>query len=185
MAFFIPNKIFEELVYKNTKDEMLVQFVNQQLRHTFFKDNLGEVTTWVQRHRITKNCIFFHFTFPWTFYSAPPLLTTEQCSFFLLLGINHFGLLSPGSNVQGKQWQDRSAVALQTFLPCLKLSFCPNAQKTWIVLFNVVTYELISTWALYLLVATLTHALDEDGHVSTESTKDFPSFTKHLRPGIH
>jgi len=37
------------------------------------------------------------------FYSAPPLLTTEQCSFFLLLGINHFGLLSPGSNVQGKQ----------------------------------------------------------------------------------
>ena len=55
------------------------------------------------------------------FYSAPPLLTTEQCSFFLLLGINHFGLLSPGSNVQGKQWQDRSAVALQTFLPCLTL----------------------------------------------------------------
>ena len=38
-----------------------------------------------------------------SFYSAPPLLTTEQCSFFLLLGINHFGLLSPGSNVQGKQ----------------------------------------------------------------------------------
>ena len=56
---------------------------------------------------------------PLNFYSAPPLLTTEQCSFLFLLGINHFGLLSPGSNVQGKQWQDRSAVALQTFLPCL------------------------------------------------------------------
>ena len=64
MAFFIPNKIFEELVYKNTKDEMLVQFVNQQSIHTLFKDNLGEVTTWVQRHRITKNCNFFHLTFP-------------------------------------------------------------------------------------------------------------------------
>ena len=51
------------------------------------------------------------------FYSAPPLLTTEQCSSGCSGG-NQFALLSPGSIVQGKQWQDRSAVALQTFLPC-------------------------------------------------------------------
>ena len=35
-----------------------------------------------------------------TFYSAPPLLTTEHCS---CPGGNQFALLSPGSIVQGKQ----------------------------------------------------------------------------------
>ena len=54
------------------------------------------------------------------FYSAPPLLTTEHCS--SCSGGDQFGLLSTESIVQGKQWQDRSAVALQTFLPCFKLT---------------------------------------------------------------
>ena len=59
---------------------------------------------------------FLSWKYKQDFYSAPPLLTTEHCC-SSSCG-DEFALLTTGSIVQGKQLQDRSAVALQTFLPC-------------------------------------------------------------------
>ena len=57
---------------------------------------------------------------PIAFYCGPPLLTTDRCISFLMVVVsNHFpqSLLRDAS--KQKQIAHRTAVTLQTFLPCL------------------------------------------------------------------
>ena len=78
-----------------------------------------------------------------SFYSAPSLVTTEHCSLFFIFNQIAFNI----KKRQLKHWQHRSAVALQTFLPC-SISNCVAIQHSPIT--RLCTGQCCADWVPYL-----------------------------------